>query len=83
MVAKNLGIYRRVKIINPSNQVESEYESCPRCDGTLASSGDHYGDYWACIDCGFYEDIAGEVELEQLKNLANLQKRILTKTGSG
>ena len=29
--------------------------ACPRCDGDLARSRDHWGTYWHCLQCGWHE----------------------------
>jgi hypothetical protein len=34
------------------------FKSCPRCTGDVHISGDSYGDYKQCLNCGMLEDIS-------------------------
>lgn len=33
------------------------FKACPRCRGDLHVSGDIYGDYRQCIQCGYMADV--------------------------
>jgi transcription initiation factor TFIIIB Brf1 subunit/transcription initiation factor TFIIB len=32
-------------------------KACPRCTGDTQVTGDYYGDYEACLQCGYQQDI--------------------------
>ena len=46
-------------------------KQCPRCNGDLSASRDHYGDYIHCLQCGYMSDI------ERNGSSAALRGRIL------
>ncbi len=35
-----------------------EIKQCPRCRGDLHTSGDIYGEYKECLQCGYMADVA-------------------------
>ncbi len=38
-------------------------KGCPRCNGDLNEEGDMYGEYIACLQCGYYLSPLDEVAL--------------------
>ena len=41
-------------------------KSCPRCGGDLHYNRDMFGQYFACIQCGYYLTDVEEIELRLL-----------------
>ncbi len=39
------------------------FKACRRCGGDLRESGDIYGDYFQCVQCGFLLDLPLEQPL--------------------
>ena len=33
------------------------FKACQRCGGDMHLSGDYYGDYRQCLQCGYLEDV--------------------------
>ena len=42
--------------LNCLKNPDFQFRICPRCQGNLVFSGDHYGDAWSCIQCGYMQD---------------------------
>ena len=34
-----------------------KFKVCPKCQGDLYLSGDQYGKYFSCMQCGYLKDI--------------------------
>lgn len=32
------------------------FKACPRCEGDVHATGDQYGPYYQCLQCGFMAD---------------------------
>ena len=39
------------------------FKACPGCEGDVHSSGDQYGPYYHCLQCGYMTDRLPEAEL--------------------
>jgi hypothetical protein len=44
-------------------------KACPRCGGDLHDEQDHYGEYLACIQCGFVPSTEQERALREMGSL--------------
>lgn len=37
-----------------------QLKSCPRCQGDVHKTGDWFGEYMTCLQCGWSKDIAAD-----------------------
>ncbi len=40
-----------------------QLKACPRCGGDIKHSGDIYGNYAECLQCGFMKDIVKQMPI--------------------
>ena len=51
---------------------------CPRCKGDLQDNQDVFGNYFVCIQCGYYLTDSEETRLRHLTNLRSFAGSITT-----
>ena len=51
------------------------FKSCPRCRGDIQISGDIYGDYKHCLNCGMVKDISSSEARRALLVPAGTKRR--------
>ncbi len=40
------------------------FKACPRCNGDMTLTGDHYGWFKECLMCGYEADVEGDSGME-------------------
>lgn len=53
------------------------FKQCPRCRGDLHHNRDMYGDYVACLQCGYYlpeNEVAGLLPLSRPQRLEEAER---------
>jgi hypothetical protein len=55
------------------------FKSCPRCTGDMQISGDNYGDYKQCLNCGMLKDIS-KPEFREVVRVATSTDQHLVRT---
>jgi len=60
-------------------------KSCPRCGGDLHYNRDMLGQYFACIQCGYYLTEEEEIELQDPARIPTGPRReiMISRAGAG
>lgn len=58
---------------NPARNIY--FKQCPRCNGDISASSDHYGNYVHCLQCGYMADIK-DTRLAEALGISVTRRRV-------